>query len=481
MATFTTSIQNDILKLVIGMFKASVGGKYLQDFRDFVGAVPAGKDPVVELAKTLQTKAEFANVFPASQSNSQFQDAFLNYFSLQNNQEARAFISQKLAAGVGRGEVILDAVRALDAYTGQDAAIKAAQTFFTGKFNLAFAHSVNNNVQEMALSPLQAVLLPTTELPPVPIPSVAPSAAPPTAPAVEAPSGSGSPSAPSPAPTPVAPKTIIEGVLSAGPVIAGNQLEVSAFGNQGQLLGTTVVDAGGRYSLTIPLTYTGPILVRVFDKGTSPDYLDEATGQPKDLNTDIRAVSNIPFAGGTFQVNLNPLTELAVKTVGLQSGDGGTSQINLNNITPAQITAANTQVANAFGLTGVNLTGSNQANNQNSNPSLIVNADALQVFADWRILTARPSAADEAALPHAGFQPRQIALHHRHQQFDRAGAVVADQQHVAALTAARICAGLCEAFGAAVAGEALRSRRVARRDAGRIDPSRSLCPGRGHG
>ncbi len=30
----------------------------------------------------------------------------------------------------------------------------------------------------------------------------------------------------------------------------------------------------------------------------------------------------------------------------------------------------------------------------------IVNADALQVFADWRILTARPSAADEARVPH---------------------------------------------------------------------------------
>ncbi len=32
---------------------------------------------------------------------------------------------------------------------------------------------------------------------------------------------------------------------------------------------------------------------------------------------------------------------------------------------------------------------------------IIVNADALQVYADWRILTARPSAAEEAALPHA--------------------------------------------------------------------------------
>ena len=32
---------------------------------------------------------------------------------------------------------------------------------------------------------------------------------------------------------------------------------------------------------------------------------------------------------------------------------------------------------------------------------LIVNADALQVWSCWRVLTARPSAADEAALPHA--------------------------------------------------------------------------------
>ncbi len=32
---------------------------------------------------------------------------------------------------------------------------------------------------------------------------------------------------------------------------------------------------------------------------------------------------------------------------------------------------------------------------------LIVNADALQVYANWRILTARPSPQDEARLPHA--------------------------------------------------------------------------------
>ncbi len=34
---------------------------------------------------------------------------------------------------------------------------------------------------------------------------------------------------------------------------------------------------------------------------------------------------------------------------------------------------------------------------------LIVNADALQVYGQWRILSARPSVADEAALPHALF------------------------------------------------------------------------------
>lgn len=32
---------------------------------------------------------------------------------------------------------------------------------------------------------------------------------------------------------------------------------------------------------------------------------------------------------------------------------------------------------------------------------VVVNADALQVYASWRVLTARPSAAEEATLPHA--------------------------------------------------------------------------------
>ena len=31
---------------------------------------------------------------------------------------------------------------------------------------------------------------------------------------------------------------------------------------------------------------------------------------------------------------------------------------------------------------------------------VIINADALQVFANWRVLTARPSEADEASVPH---------------------------------------------------------------------------------
>ena len=36
---------------------------------------------------------------------------------------------------------------------------------------------------------------------------------------------------------------------------------------------------------------------------------------------------------------------------------------------------------------------------------VIVNADALQVYDCWRVLTARPSPADEAALPHRALRP----------------------------------------------------------------------------
>ncbi|HSG57798.1 MAG TPA: isopentenyl transferase family protein, partial [Paracoccaceae bacterium] len=31
---------------------------------------------------------------------------------------------------------------------------------------------------------------------------------------------------------------------------------------------------------------------------------------------------------------------------------------------------------------------------------VVVNADAIQVFANWRVLTARPSPQDEARAPH---------------------------------------------------------------------------------
>ena len=34
---------------------------------------------------------------------------------------------------------------------------------------------------------------------------------------------------------------------------------------------------------------------------------------------------------------------------------------------------------------------------------VIVNADAIQVYANWRVLTARPSEAEEAELPHRLF------------------------------------------------------------------------------
>ena len=36
----------------------------------------------------------------------------------------------------------------------------------------------------------------------------------------------------------------------------------------------------------------------------------------------------------------------------------------------------------------------------NKHGGVIINADALQVFADWRVLTARPSLQDEAEVPH---------------------------------------------------------------------------------
>ena len=136
---------------------------------------------------------------------------------------------------------------------------------------------------------------------------------------------------------------VVHGSVVAGPVVVGNQLTVRVYGEQGQLLGVDPsVLAGGSYEVKIG-QYAGAVYVLVSDESDQSDYIDEATGQLKDLTSHLAAVGVV--SGLITNINVNPLTTLAAMRAGVDVTGGA-----LSAPTATQALAANAQVAKAMGL-----------------------------------------------------------------------------------------------------------------------------------
>ncbi|WP_321419168.1 Calx-beta domain-containing protein [uncultured Desulfobacter sp.] len=164
--------------------------------------------------------------------------------------------------------------------------------------------------------------------------------------------------------------SIIQGTITMGPIIPSHTLELTVYDMDGNILGSDWVDMDGTYRVVINADYTGPVLVRVIDHdntGDTPssDYLDEGLlaatgladgGAEADLTLDLRATRMVQ-GEGTYTVNINALTELAVRELGLVGGDKGESgsklaDLEIDDIETA-IQNANESVAKAFGLTDI--------------------------------------------------------------------------------------------------------------------------------
>ena len=145
--------------------------------------------------------------------------------------------------------------------------------------------------------------------------------------------------------------TTIEGTVVAGPVIAGHGLEVQVYSAAGQLLESGPVQDDGSYSVEIDGSYRGPVLVRIRDTTQGADYRDEASNTDRDLGIDLRAFSVVADEP-VVHVNVNLLTELAVRSLGLDGGNDGGSTVSLGGHDAVAIIAANHGVAQAFGLGG---------------------------------------------------------------------------------------------------------------------------------
>lgn len=139
--------------------------------------------------------------------------------------------------------------------------------------------------------------------------------------------------------------TILDSI-STGQIFDTSAYTIEVYGKDGEILKTTISfkDAGS-FTIKVNEAYTGNILIRLKDAGTGADYLDEGTGQNKDLR--VIASSN----GGDMTVNLNMLTEIATRQLFQDSSNVDT---DLSDFTSAQISATNGNIATAFGLNGDN-------------------------------------------------------------------------------------------------------------------------------
>ncbi|TXT24292.1 MAG: fg-gap repeat-containing protein, partial [Gallionellaceae bacterium] len=135
---------------------------------------------------------------------------------------------------------------------------------------------------------------------------------------------------------------IVTGTVVVGPVIVGHGLKVEIYAADGTTkLGESTLDATGKFTVDVG-AYTGIVIARLVDADGGDDYLDEATGVPKDLNANLMATSVV--VGGTVTLNINPLTTIAAQKAGLAADGSG----SLADATA--VTNANAAVAAAFGL-----------------------------------------------------------------------------------------------------------------------------------
>ncbi|WP_397580560.1 beta strand repeat-containing protein [Sphingorhabdus sp.] len=148
----------------------------------------------------------------------------------------------------------------------------------------------------------------------------------------------------------VTPAIDVLGQIVAGPVQSGNGLSVDIYRANGTLLVSGIkVNADGSFiAKELPIVAGDVIFARVVDSTTAADYLDEATGVATDLNAVLLAVTVVE--GTSVTMNINPLTTIAAIKAGLAADGSGTIA------NAAAATNANTATAQAFGLSGIDIT-----------------------------------------------------------------------------------------------------------------------------
>ncbi|CAB5494264.1 Ig-like domain-containing protein [Bathymodiolus thermophilus thioautotrophic gill symbiont] len=135
-------------------------------------------------------------------------------------------------------------------------------------------------------------------------------------------------------------RTLITGDVNLG-TVTGRSLKVQAFVNGTAISDKFIVDASGKFTITLNKSYNQNAIVtlKLTDTTDTADYIDEASGVAKDLNSDLQAIVIIQSSG--TKVNITPLTDIAARII-----------IKETNITKELVINANIQVGKIFGISG---------------------------------------------------------------------------------------------------------------------------------
>ncbi|MES2627242.1 MAG: Ig-like domain-containing protein, partial [Pseudomonadota bacterium] len=154
----TSQERSKLISLVVGMFNGSPGAAYLADL---TAVYESNGHSLVQLARALSDSPLFTTLSHASQTAGEFADWFLTPLGLQGNTVALDFVVSRFNAGMSKGEIIYEALQALQETTASD--FQDAGAILNNKTTVAHYHSVDMALSGENLTELQAVLLPVTK------------------------------------------------------------------------------------------------------------------------------------------------------------------------------------------------------------------------------------------------------------------------------------------------------------------------------
>ena len=172
--------------------------------------------------------------------------------------------------------------------------------------------------------------------------------------------------------------TSVSGAATFGPVVSGNDLEVNAYDSKGNWLTSSGVDANGGFKLNLGKIYEGNVILSVSSRGANLDYLDEATGKNKNLDSTLYSVSTISSGQLTKSIQINPATQMAAND--LLDTSKSTAPVIKSSVTAQVIADKNIAISKSLGLGSSDITAMEVIPTVDISGKTNVNANALGKF-----------------------------------------------------------------------------------------------------